>query len=47
LPKKQDDRCSRLIEEKQYNPNKTYDGNLIDWVVCGTQNLIKRIGSFF
>ena len=47
VPKKPNDRCSRLVSEQQYNSEKTYTGNLIDWVVCNTQNLVKRIGKFF
>ena len=47
LPVKDTPRCERLVEEKKYNPTKTYDGNLIDWVICGTQDLVKRIANFF
>ncbi len=44
VPKKVETKCK---EYQHYNDNKTFTGNLIDQVICNTQDYIKRIGNFF
>ncbi len=44
VPKKVETNCK---DYQHYNDNKTFTGNLIDQVICNTQDYIKRIGNFF
>jgi hypothetical protein len=44
VPKKAETNCK---DYQHYNDNKTFTGNLIDQVICNTQDYIKRIGNFF
>ncbi len=47
IPAKEPSRCDRLAAEQEYNPGKTYGGNLIDWFVCSVEDLVKRFSKFF
>ncbi len=41
IPKKEEQKCGNM-----YNINKTFSGNLIDTVICNTQDYIKRLSKF-
>ena len=45
VPPRQDK--SRCEDDPKYNDRKTFAGNLIDHVICETQDFFKRIGNFF
>ncbi len=47
IPAKEAPRCERLARDQQYNPSKTYGGNLIDWFVCSVEDFVKRFSNFF
>ena len=43
VPPKEKSRC----DVQEYNPQKSYGANLIDWVVCSVEDFVKRISKFF